>query len=121
MQDDVKTAAREAAGPALSRPMGMLVSVAGAAVLISGLIGPARRAASAHPMLGRIASPLNGPPVSAATKMAGAVGFALLVVAELSRRQRVKRAATAIEGVRAAHPPRHPLTLPPTQTADAMH
>ncbi len=33
----------------------------------------------------------------------------------------LERAATAIEGVRAAHPPRHPLTLPPTQTADAMH
>jgi hypothetical protein len=97
----------------------VVMSLAGAVVLASGLVAPARRVAGLHPALGGVGAALSRPGLNAAMKVAGAAGFAVLVVAELARRERKKRDGGHTE--RPLGLPPHALTLPPTQTADVLH
>lgn len=96
----------------------VIVSLAGAVVLASGLIAPARRVAGLHPALGGVGAALSRPGLNAAMKVAGAAGFAVLVVAELARRERKRGGGSARQPLTL---PPHALTLPATQTAEVIH
>jgi hypothetical protein len=97
----------------------VVMSLAGAVVLASGLIAPVRRVAGLHPALGGVGAALGRPGLNAAMKVAGAAGFAVLVVAELARRERKKRRGGGADEPLSLPP--HALTLPATQTAEVVH